>query len=710
MSTAWLTFGSLCLQARLSVGVRVDVKDITLLMQDTSVGSDTSLVDFNESHAEGECPPFMVKRCRYCPYEKSKYVDGCQNCFRLDTETGQGTLCAKARMSSKCTGEGFWHKPPKCNLAAGIDKDRISELFEGAKDDVRIDTTHLKIVEGPQKCPQRLVKRCRFCPYDEGNGCSKCFRLDTKQNQTSGKWQGSLCTGAISSSRCTGEGKLHSPPKCHLNSETHCPLVNRLTTLANANPEDAVLEMWDSIYMRHNLCNELEVEIGDGFNPTEIQSVPTAIINKFNVLSHSTGKYHAKHMARFAQLRHMDKMHNGKTMQQQLHESLFCKGRVDADLLAGGDDTVDVTGGSTCIPIEKQEPGHKETPSLFDTVLKPLKGTGKSMSRGMKTSDQFFRLKQVDADEKKFWEKNIYKNEALGAPLKGRRVGSIFLDHWLRYPKSTMARFYAIVNVRSPSDGSPMFFGVMQDAFAETPDIEGDQAAKIYDVKGSDRECKGLQKDGSKKKELCGKKGEEAKEQLLDHDYPDGLALPAWGANSAYQEFFQNVFDDINLLKLLKIHDYSLVMRLTPSVGALSTKPDETTTCPALEDAVQTWEDAPKWRGPANEICALKPDSANSGKDERSPKVPRGSPVRISAVLLDFLQDSTTIHNTGASLGPGSKTWSSKYAPRLAQYLVHTFRPFSITENTTSMDHGLFYGQGLVLKPPPDPEWLQVGA
>jgi len=150
-STAWLTFGFLCLQARLSVGARNDAKDITGLgpgmAGDRQNGLDCTPVWAGALFGqvdprESTCPVFMVKRCRYCPYEEN----GCQNCFKLDTTTGQGKgiLCAKAHMSSKCTSKGMLH--PKCNLNPRIDADKVSKLFqgigkdEGAKEDIRIDT------------------------------------------------------------------------------------------------------------------------------------------------------------------------------------------------------------------------------------------------------------------------------------------------------------------------------------------------------------------------------------------------------------------------------------------------------------------------------------------------------------------------------------------------------------------------------------------
>lgn len=555
----------------------------------------------------------------------------------------------------------------------------------------RVVSNQSQAQEAVAVCPPVLVKRCTYCPLETSGKCN-CFKLDTKQS--GGKtWTGTLCAKAWTSSKCTGEGAFHSPPKCSLSSELHGPIVSRLDALAKF--DDAVTEMWDSIYMRYNLCRELEVE---GKNVTG-----------FVALDHIKERSHAQHARGFDQLRNKDTMLNGKTVQEQLKASLFCKGRF-AEEFDPEDARVFVHSGKAGALVRKVN-GDKETRSVFESVFTPIKGTGKSGARGMKTVDGLFRVKEVDKGEKEFWELEVDKKSWDEGQRKdvgfmsrlrgqGRRVGSILLRYWMHHPKSSLARFYAMVNVRAGKYDKPEYFGVMMNVFALIPDIADDKKARIYDIKGSNRKCKGKQKDESSHPELCGLKGEEAKEQDLDEHFAQGLALPTWGKNSAYQEFFQNIFADIALLESLKVHDYSFVMRLTPTMLS----DEDSKRCPSQYDATKDWQFAPKWTGAAHEMCAMV---ANDGAN--------GKPVRISGVLLDFLQDSTTTHNYWASRAPGSKIDSEDYAPRIARYLLKSFRPFMIRRNDSSIvvqahmnTPSYFYGEEIKLQPVPKLNWLQI--
>lgn len=510
-------------------------------------------------------------------------------------------------------------------------------------------------------CPMMLVKRCRYCPYDGGK-CN-CFKVETTKG-----WQGTLCKSAWTTKRCTGEGVFHKPPKCSLTADTHDPLLKRLTELSSF--ADAAQEMWDVIYMKYNLCHELEVKNGN-----------------FSRLEHVGSMSSSRHLGVFEKLRKQDVMHNGKTVQEQLKESLLCDSRFSEDFKPEDHQII--------IHSEKRAALH----SVFEGILTPIKATGNSGARAMKFADGLFRVKEVEASEKAFWEKHVYNANFTNAKAwmngtKRRRVGSILMDHWLNEPKSSFAKLYAMVNVRA-SNEDPFYFSVMRNVFAGIPDFKNDPAARIYDIKGSGRKCKGKQSNKTMKPELCGKKGEELKEQDFDDRFKDGLALPAWGERNAFQEFFQSLFADIAILKYLKVHDYSIVMRITTNAPS----------CPSQQlkavQAIEKWESAPKWQGAAIEMCAMVPMGTSNG-----------SPVRISAVLLDFLQDATTVHNTLASAAPGSKIASGKYAIRLAEYLVRTFRPFMMTGKRSSMyadkqSASDLYGSDLTFQEAPDPKWLK---
>merc|ERR1719161_710004 len=87
-------------------------------------------------------------------------------------------------------------------------------------------------------------------------------------------------------------------------------------------------------------------------------------------------------------------------------------------------------------------------------------------------------------------------------------VGGQFVEHWKTHPQSSLAKYYAIVTShddalngteqnRTNNDGLPTLrlckkhrvWVIMSNAFAGIIDVKTDKAARIYDLKGSDRRC-----------------------------------------------------------------------------------------------------------------------------------------------------------------------------------------------------------------------------
>jgi len=189
-----------------------------------------------------------------------------------------------------------------------------------------------------------------------------------------------------------------------------------------------------------------------------------------------------------------------------------------------------------------------------------------------------------------------------------------------------MAKYYAIVN--SNPEGKPRYWVIMLNAFAGIADYKTDKnVLGIYDLKGSNRK---------------GKSGGESKEQDFDADFQHlgvsfmhgyfPLETGAENVHGGYTDFIKNLVADVAVLRQEHVHDYSLVLRITETAPS----------CPVQFEAVEGgWEAAvaeyaaaPSWQGTGSEFCGLAHETV---------------PVRITAVLLDYLQDGTTLHNQMAS-------------------------------------------------------------
>lgn len=526
---------------------------------------------------------------------------------------------------------------------------------------------------GASECPGVVVKRCRNCQLVDGK-CG-CFKLQ----QTQKGWGGDLCFPSSAKGRCTGSGAWHWTKTCSLKGPNFKPLVDGITGLAaDYDGEDAVSEFWDTIHMRHNLCKELQAPIarvGDE-------------VGNFSSLENLHGHVAKADMEAFGQLRL--EPYGERTVGGQLSQTLNCPGAFA--------ETLDEEGNNVILHGRSQRGAYPtpERTSLFEYVIKPIKPTGASGAKAMQTVDKKFRLKEVTSEEMGFWEKQFEDENG-----KEVRVGTELTEHWKNHPKNSFAKIFAMVNVRAKHE-APFYYQVMRNAFAGIPDIGKpyeETGAVILDLKGSGRKCKGKQKDKSKRPDLCGIKGEEMKEQDFEVYAPEGLAFPAWEPESAFATFLGNLFEDIALMRRLKVHDYSLVMRLSPTVVLTG---DDAAKAPNCAGPPSSWE--AKWAGAGIEFCALR---AHDRK-----------PMRMSAVLLDFLQDSTTWHNAVASAAPstlsGSKTGSAEYATRQARFFAHMFRPLALEGSAIpAATQEQLYGHGLAalgINPPLEPDWLTIAA
>lgn len=327
------------------------------------------------------------------------------------------------------------------------------------------------------------------------------------------------------------------------------------------------------------------------------------------------------------------------------------------DTLAGSPELANSLDG-----LRKKDGMHRLLQESFDCDrkrptehLKEVIATGKSGSDAMKTADGRFRLKSLLPDEYTFWGKRHKDKD-------NKATGEIFAQHWRDNPLTAMVKYYALV-----SDGIDLksqMWVVMREAFSGMKDSG---KARIYDLKGSDR------KDTA---------GSEGKEQDFNSDF-GAISLYAEGieqsVDSSYQLFAKTVTEDVKLLKSLKVHDYSLVVRTSPGV----LKPPFPWKQRGVS-AVQTWRGLPKWAGAGSVIAAMHwPSHGNldvkSGKD-----------CVFSVVLLDYLQDSTTWHNMGAASAAAiakqfkgqskSKIFPNAYAERFQQYILDKFRPFTVVK------------------------------
>jgi hypothetical protein len=368
--------------------------------------------------------------------------------------------------------------------------------------------------------------------------------------------------------------------------------------------------------------------------------------------------------AKTYKLRMQDKMHDGTTIESQLITTLKC-GEGFSEKVDPDDERIIFHDGSA-VPLSSVH-------TIFNDVFTPIKPTGKSGARAMKSRDGCFRIKEVVENEREFLGK-FFDEET--EPVSER-----LLTYWLENPQTSFAKLYAVVNVRAEEE-KPCYFSIMRNVFKGIPDLDEDTQARIFDIKGSDRQCKSKKKKGKEQK--CGE-DLELKEKDFDRLYPEGLGSPGWEQSGAFAALMKPLFADIGLMEKLKVTDYSIVMRVTPhnAVGEPGHCPSEQTleNKEKISEAINLWNAAPQWSGAAVEFCMMEPSDSSMSET--------GQSLRISLVMLDYLQDSTTVWNRlanfGANFVKSSKTESGHYANRLAEYLHRSIRPFRVRGNVTTV-------------------------
>jgi hypothetical protein len=267
----------------------------------------------------------------------------------------------------------------------------------------------------------------------------------------------------------------------------------------------------------------------------------------------------------------------------------------------------------------------------------------------MKTTDKLFRMKEVLSSELTFWAEDIKRSKTSRRKVKR---GSLLLNHWLTNANTFMAKLYAFVNVRG--DGTYVF-SVMVNGFSGFKKSPQD---RIYDLKGS------LRKSGSN----CGKE-KECKGANFNLHFPNGVGL-ANGPNSPmYTDLLEPMLEDVELLRELRVIDFSLVVKLTEAPGE---------ECPPLfnrsrwADAEREWSNAGKydltWKGAGSNLCILNPLGG------------LWKPLRMTAILLDFLQHDNSWRNWVTVRMPkfirGSKEKYNIYTTRFLDKVASLFRPF----------------------------------